>query len=240
MIARILVALVRLLVGAYPRWAGSAPLPRQRIYFANHCSHLDTLTLWAALPAALRARTRPVAARDYWGGGGLKGLIAGPGLNVVLIERQRTNADEDPLRPLDEALAAGDSLILFPEGTRRDEEQLGPFKSGLYHLAQRHPQVELVPVYLDNARRSLPKGSLVPVPLICTARFGPALALIPEEDKAGFLLRARDAVEALSGRPDALTAADGVSTAASSPLAAGAALVSSASDGPPSNAGNSP
>lgn len=198
MIARALVGLVRLLFGAYPRWLGSAPSPAQRIYFANHGSHLDTLTLWAALPPTLRRRTRPVAARDYWGGGGLKGLIAGRGLNVVLIDRQRSDAEADPLAPLQAALAAGDSLILFPEGTRRDEPLPGPFKAGLYHLAQRHPRVELVPVFLDNARRSLPKGSLLPVPFICTARFGAAIALAPGEDKDAFLERARAAVVALA------------------------------------------
>lgn len=198
MIARLLVTLVKLLVGAYPRWVRSEPSPRQRIYFANHGSHMDTLTLWAALPPELRSRTRPVAARDYWGGGGLKGLIAERGLNVVLIDRQRQHPDDDPLAPLDEALAAGDSLILFPEGTRRDDPLPGPFKAGLYHLAQRHPDVELVAVYLDNARRCLPKGSLIPVPLTCTARFGEVLSLQPEESKEDFLERARTAVEALA------------------------------------------
>lgn len=198
MIARVLVALVKLLFGAYPRWLGSVPSAAQRIYFANHGSHLDTLTLWAALPPSLRRRTRPVAARDYWGGGGVKGLIAGRGLNVVLIDRQRAHADDDPLAPLDAALAKGDSLILFPEGTRRDEPLPGPFKSGLYHLARRHPQVELVPVYLDNARRCLPKGSLVPVPVICTARFGPALAPAGDQEKEAFLEDAHAAVVALA------------------------------------------
>lgn len=197
MLARVLVGVVRLLVGAYPRWLGSSPSPAQRIYFANHASHLDTLTLWAALPPPLRARTRPVAARDYWGGGGLKALIAG-GLNVVLIERQRERVEGDPLQPLYDALDAGDSLILFPEGTRNGDALPGPFKSGLYHLAQRYPRLELIAVYLDNARRCLPKGSWLPVPLICTARFGAPVALQPGEDKAAFLERARAAVAALA------------------------------------------
>jgi len=197
-IDRLLVAASKALFGAYPRWLGSRPEPTQRIYFANHSSHLDTVALWSALPPALRKQTRPVAARDYWGGGGIKGLIAGPGLNVVLIDRQREHADADPLQPLYDALEAGDSLIIFPEGTRNHEATLLPFKSGLYHLAQRYPGVELVAVYLDNARRSMPKGSLLPVPLICTVRFGPALRLEMDEDKPAFLERARHAVEALA------------------------------------------
>ncbi len=198
MISRLLAAVSKALIGAYPRWIGSQPEPRQRIYFANHASHLDTVALWSALPPFLRRKTRPVAARDYWGDGGLKGLIAGPGLNVVLIDRQREQADADPLQPLYDALDAGESLILFPEGTRNPEPEMLPFKSGLYHLAQRHPQIELIPVYLDNARRSMPKGSLLPVPLICTVRFGAPLAARPGEDKAGFLQRAREAVQALA------------------------------------------
>jgi len=198
MISRLLATVSKALIGAYPRWIGCQPEPRQRIYFANHASHLDTVALWSALPPALRRTTRPVAARDYWGGGGLKGLIAGPDLNVVLIDRQRAEPDADPLQPVYEALDAGASLILFPEGTRNPDATLLPFKSGLYHLAQRYPRVELIPVYLDNARRSMPKGSLLPVPLICTVRFGTPLATQPGEDKAGFLQRARDAVLALA------------------------------------------
>lgn len=198
MLASLLVGLVKLVVGAHPRWLGCAPSPAQRIYFANHGSHLDTMTLWAALPPALRQRTRPVAALDYWGGGGLKGLIAERGLNVVLIDRRRDRAERDPLQPLYEALDAGDSLIVFPEGTRTASALPGPFKAGLYHLARRYPEVELVPVYLDNARRSLPKGSWLPVPLICTARFGAPVALQVDEEKTAFLERARAAVGGLA------------------------------------------
>ncbi len=197
MLSRLLVLLSRLLFGAYPRWVGVAPEARQRIYFANHGSHLDTVTLWAALPPELRRRTRPVAAKDYWGGG-LRAVIAHRGLNAVLIERQRKSPGEDPLAPLHAALAQGDSLILFPEGTRNPGEQPGPFKSGLYHLALAHPEVEPVAVYLDNARRSLPKGSLLPVPLTCTARFGKVVRPQPGEDKAAYLERARAAVMALA------------------------------------------
>ena len=197
MLARLLVGIVRLLVGAYPQWVGTQPRAVQRIYFANHASHLDTLALWAALPPALRRRTRPVAAKDYWGSG-VRAWIARRGLNAVLIERNRAEVEGDPLQPLHDALAAGDSLILFPEGTRNAEALPQPFKSGLYHLAERHPQVELVAVYLDNARRSLPKGSLLPVPLICTVRFGQPVRLEPGEAKADFLERARDAVVELA------------------------------------------
>ena len=198
MIARVLVAIVRLLVGAQARWIGVPPSPRQRIYFANHASHLDALALWAALPPDLRRHTRPVAARDYWAKGGVRQVIATRGFNAVFVGRQREHNDEDLLAPLIDALQAGDSLILFPEGTRNDTPLPQPFKSGLYRLARQFPQVELVAVYLDTLHRSLPKGSLLPVPLVCTVRFGQAIALQPDEDKPVFLERARAAVTALA------------------------------------------
>ncbi|MEW5881984.1 MAG: lysophospholipid acyltransferase family protein [Pseudomonadota bacterium] len=193
-----IVWLVRTLVGAYPHWVGSAPSANQRIYFANHTSHLDTVVLWAALPGSLRANTRPVAAKDYWGTGGLRTQIARDELNVVMIDRAREDREADPLDPLRDALEHGFSLIIFPEGTRSAQPLPGPFKSGLYHLAVEFPQVELIPVYIENLHRSMPKGALLPVPIICTVRFGAPIALRAGETKEQFLERARDAVIALA------------------------------------------
>jgi 1-acyl-sn-glycerol-3-phosphate acyltransferase len=193
-----IVWLVRLLVGAYPRWIGSAPSANQRIYFANHTSHMDTVVLWAALPASLRANTRPVAAKDYWGGGGLRTQIARDELNVVMVDRAREDPEADPLEPLRDALEHGFSLIIFPEGTRTAQPLPGPFKSGLYRLALEFPQVELIPVYIENLHRSMPKGALLPVPIICTVRFGAPIALREGESKEQFLERARAAVIALA------------------------------------------
>ena len=195
---KLLVFSVRALVGAAPRWIGSAPSATQRIYFANHSSHIDTVALWSALPDEVRARTRPVAAADYWQKDAARRYIVTKGLNAVFINRGRAQPDVDPLQPLADALARGDSLILFPEGTRRTESLPGPFKSGLFHLAQRFPDVELVPVYLENLHRCLPKGTLFPVPLICTVRFGAALGRIGDESREAFLERARSAVVALA------------------------------------------
>ncbi len=196
--SRLLVGLVRALVGAHARWIGSLPSARQRIYFANHSSHLDALALWSALPPQLRDTTRPVAARDYWGQGGVRSFIADHGFRAVYIERDREHREGDPLQPLMDALDEGDSLILFPEGTRSQEALPLPFKSGLFHLARRYPEVELVAVYLDTLHRSMPKGSVLPVPLICTVRFGRGLHLQPGEGKESFLERARAAVVELA------------------------------------------
>jgi len=195
----LLVGVVKLLVGAYARWVGSAPGPAQRIYFANHTSHIDTLAIWSSLPRGLRRRTRPIAARDYWGTG-LRKYIATRGFGAVLIDRTRENPESDPLEPLRASLRDGDSLIIFPEGTRGTGAIPAPFRSGLFRLAGEFPAVELIPVYLDNLHRSLPKGAVLPVPVVCTVRFGAPLARLPDEAKDAFLARARDAVIALADR----------------------------------------
>lgn len=197
-LSALLIRTVHLLVGAYPRWQGSAPNSAQRIYFANHSSHMDTLVLWSALPPELRQQTRPVAAKDYWGGSAFRRYVSGKGFNVVLIERAREGRDGDPLQPLYDVLSSGQSLIIFPEGTRKPQALPDPFKSGLYYLSQRFPNVELVPVYLENLHRSMPKGTFFPLPLICTVRFGAPLAAIENESKEKFLERARREVVALA------------------------------------------
>ena len=143
------------------------------------------------------ANTRPVAAKDYWDRPGIRGAIARDELNVVMVDRARDDPDADPLQTLREALEHGFSLIIFPEGTRSAQPFPNPFKSGLYHLAMEFPNVELIPVYIENLHRSMPKGALIPVPAICTVRFGAPLERIDGEDKAVFLERARAAVIAL-------------------------------------------
>lgn len=194
MIAQAIIAATRFLVGGHARWQGCAPEARQRIYFANHSSHLDTIVLWAALPEALRAVTHPVAALDYWGRGPVRRVIAKRVLGAVLVDRGTLR---NPLAPLREALDQGQSLILFPEGTRGSAAEPGPFKSGLHHLARDYPSVELVPVHLTNLARAYPKGAILPAPIVCTASFGAPIALAADEPKAAFLARARKAVCAL-------------------------------------------
>jgi 1-acyl-sn-glycerol-3-phosphate acyltransferase len=192
----LLVGIVKLLVGAYARWIGTTPSSVQRIYFANHTSHIDTLAIWSALPRSLRRRTRPVAARDYWGTG-IRRYIATRALGAVLIDRAKSDPTVDPLEPLRAALRDGDSLIIFPEGTRGASATPARFRSGLYRLASEFARVELIPVYLDNLHRTLPKGAALPVPMVCTVRFGAPLSLETGEDRDVFLERARNSVIAL-------------------------------------------
>ncbi len=191
-----LLGLVRLLPGAQARWYGCPPKAEQRSYFANHQSHADLVLMWAALPKELRSITRPIAAKDYWTASNFKRWITTEVFNAVYVERER-KGDEDPLAPLIHALESGDSLILFPEGTRGHEEDPQPFKSGLYNLALRFPDVVLVPAWIHNVQRVIPKGEVVPVPVLCSVTFGEPVKLGIDEARADFLKRARDAVMAL-------------------------------------------
>jgi len=196
-VGRLLAFIARLITGAQGHWKGCPPEALQRIYFANHQSHLDWVLIWAALPGELRAHTRPIAARDYWTASPFKHWLTRAVFNAVYVNRQRTDENDDPLEPLVQALAAGDSLVIFPEGTRSHGGEPQAFKSGLFHLARQFPQVQLVPAWIDNVQRVMPKGEVVPVPILCTVTFGAPLSLGPEEDKRSFLERARAAVVAL-------------------------------------------
>ncbi|MFX0542247.1 lysophospholipid acyltransferase family protein [Roseovarius sp. S4756] len=197
--AAVIVGFARAITAVRGIWTGSDPAPVQRIYYANHASHGDFVLIWTVLPRTLRARARPVAGSDYWLASRLRAFIGREVFRAVLIDRNPETRRGDPVAQMSDALNAGDSLILFPEGTRNtSEDPLLPFKSGLYHLAAANPEVDMVPVWIANLNRVMPKGALVPIPLICTVTFGAPLRLEEVEEKGAFLDRAREALLALS------------------------------------------
>jgi 1-acyl-sn-glycerol-3-phosphate acyltransferase len=209
MIAEAIAGVARILAGTSVFWTEGPPDERQRLYFANHTSHLDFVVLWSALPREARLRARPVAARDYWEKGALRRYLARNVFHAVLVDRlggqngpeeegaERAAAAKRTIDTLLSEIGDRDSLIVFPEGTRGPGRIPGPFKSGLYHLCRARPDLEAMPVYLDNMNRILPKGESLPVPMLSRAIFGRAIRIRPEESKTGFLERARDAVLAL-------------------------------------------
>jgi 1-acyl-sn-glycerol-3-phosphate acyltransferase len=203
MIASVLAAVAQVLAGSSVRWLGSAPTEGQRVYIANHSSHFDFIVLWSYLPSRLRRLTRPVAARDYWERDMIRRYLAARVFNAVLIDRVAapgTAASQVGRQAVDQmaqALEDRHSLILFPEGTRGPGDDLAPFRSGLYHLCHARPDVEVVPVYLENLNRILPKGHLLPVPMLSRITFGAPFRLQPAEEKDAFLERAREAIRGL-------------------------------------------
>lgn len=195
----ILAGVAKILTGASGVWVENQPNKKQRIYFANHTSNLDTIIIWSALPANLRSTTRPVAAKDYWNQPGVRQHIATKELNVVFVERNKETRTEDPLNPLRQALNEGYSLIIFPEGKRNPDVIPGEFKSGIYHLKQEYPNIEFIPVYLENVSKTFPRGALFPLPIICKAFFGKEINFTlsmedNKENKIDFLNHCRNKV----------------------------------------------
>jgi 1-acyl-sn-glycerol-3-phosphate acyltransferase len=194
----------RLISGVQVTWRHGLPERRQSVFFANHTSHLDFVVLWSSLPRELRVRTRPVAAQDYWDRG-LRRKLAVDVFNALLVARhQGATASDAQARDTIDRIAdeMGDrySLIIFPEGTRGTGDEIGPFKSGLYYLCLRKPGIGLVPAYIENLNRILPKGEFLPVPLISRVTFGSPTCLERLESKERFLERMRDAVRELKRR----------------------------------------
>lgn len=199
-IDRSLSAFVSFITGVRPKFEGDLNFtPEKKVYFANHASHGDFVLVWISLPSAWRKVVRPVAGADYWLAGGIRRFIIQNVFNALLIARNG-NDPKAITQQMSEVLAQNSSLIIFPEGTRNTDDKtiLLPFKSGIYHLAQANPDVKFVPIWIDNINRVLPKGKLVPVPIICDVFIGEEMQLQPNEEKNEFLQRAREAMLALA------------------------------------------
>lgn len=195
----------RVISGATVQWRCDPRATGQRIYFGNHSSHLDFIVIWSALPADLRRLARPVAGSDYWEQGSIRRYVAQEVFHAVLIQRAKPDSSAAPaaarasIERMADEMGDRNSLIVFPEGTRGRNGEIGQFKSGLYHLSRLRPDVELIPVYLENLNRILPKGEVLPVPMLSRVVFGPLLVTNIDEDKQEFLARARTALIQLKG-----------------------------------------
>jgi 1-acyl-sn-glycerol-3-phosphate acyltransferase len=184
-------------LGVNARHRERLPAAGPAIVAANHNSHLDTLVLMTLFPPRLLARLRPVAAADYFLSRRGLAWFARNIIGIVPLVRNVGASRDDPLAGCDAALAAGAVLILFPEGSRGEPERLGAFKSGIAHLARRHPEVPVVPVFLHGLGKVLPKGELLPVPFFVDVFVGEAMRWTG--DKGSFMA-------ALDGRLHALAA----------------------------------
>ncbi len=178
-------------------WKGIEPVVKQRVYYSNHTSNADMPMIWSVLPGAIRRQTRPVAAADYWLKTPLRAFAGRDVFRAVLIDRRRDVERDDPMALILAALDEGSSLIIFPEGNRNmTEDPLLPFRSGLYNIAKARPDVDLVPTWIANLNTVMPKGEIIPLPLICTVTFGQPVHLKDDEPMGDFLTRAADALVA--------------------------------------------
>ena len=187
----LLLGVAYFLSRAKVRWHDCQPDTCQRVYFANHSSHLDAIVIWAALPPDVRAKTRMIAAKDYWDAGPIRRYIAKRLFNALLIDRENIGIRNTPVKIMIDEIQDVYSIVMFPEGGRGAGESIGEFKSGLYYLAKKRPDLELIPVYLGNMSRILPRGKTLPVPMLSTVVFGPPIWLEEGEKKDAFLARAR-------------------------------------------------
>lgn len=200
LIDQVLYFFVSFITGVRPKFEGDIAFsPEKKVYFANHASHGDFVMVWISLPKPWRKLARPVAGADYWLKGKIRRFVIQQVFNGLLIMRNG-NDPKAIIAQMTAALQEGSSLIIFPEGTRNtdDDVVLLPFKSGIYHLARENPDVQFVPIWIDNINRVLPKGKLIPVPIICSVNIGQEMQLFPGESKDEFLQRARDAMLALA------------------------------------------
>ena len=196
MTTTVLALIAKGLSGATVRWIDCQPESCQRVYFANHTSHLDALIVWSSLPDDIRSLTRPVAAKDYWEKGKIRQYVARQ-FNALLIDRKEIKVHQSPVDLMIREIGKTHSLIVFPEGSRNPGEEMRDFKSGLYYLSKKRPDLELVPVYMENLNRVLPRGEFLPVPLLSSVKFGPPIWLDHKEPKVEFLTRARESVRRL-------------------------------------------
>jgi 1-acyl-sn-glycerol-3-phosphate acyltransferase len=177
-------------------WTG-LPAEGPAIVVANHNSHLDTFVLMTLFPMRLLHRLRPVAAADYFLRNRAIAWFTLNLINMIPIERSRAGKrGEDPLEDCAKALAAGEILLVFPEGTRGDTEALAKFKGGVARLKEQYPDVPVVPVYMQGLGRALPKGEFTLVPVVVDVFVGEAVAWTG--NRQAFTQALRDSVTTLA------------------------------------------
>lgn len=186
---------VGIVLGMNVRGREHVPKTGPAIIAANHNSHLDAMVLMALLPHRLLHRVRPVAAADYFMKGRFLSWFSTKIIGILPIAR-KSGADEDPLAGCYQALAAGEILIIFPEGSRGEPEQMSPFRGGVAKLASLYPDVPVIPVFMHGLGKALPRGEGLLVPFMLDIYVGSALH--GRDDHGDFLATLRERIEALA------------------------------------------
>lgn len=156
--------LVMIVIGLNVRGRENLPDYGPAIIAANHNSHLDTLTLMSLWPLDALHRIHPAAAADYFLSNRVLAWLSLNIMGIIPVDRQRKNRESDPLADMAKILERDEILILFPEGSRGEPEQLSRFKTGIARLAERHPKTPIIPVFMHGLGKSLPRGDFLLVP----------------------------------------------------------------------------
>lgn len=167
------------------------------IICANHNSHVDTAILLSIFPPKTLAKVRPVAAADYFLTNPALSWFARKLVGITPISRA-VERGEDILAPAREALARGDIVLVFPEGSRGKPEEMGPLKAGVARLAEAFPDAPVIPVWIQGAGRVLPKGAVIPVPMNCCVIVGDAIHWTGE--RPAFMNALKDGLAALAAQ----------------------------------------
>lgn len=169
------------------------------VFVANHASHLDTLAVRAALPPPLRRRLMVAAAADYF----FRWRVVGTLLRCAIgaIPAARAGSGIGGLRECLAAIAAGSSVLIFPEGTRSLAGR-GAFRDGAAWLACR-AGVPVVPLLIEGTPEGLPRGACLPKRTTISVHIGPPLPAGHEGDRRRYAERIVDAFEALRQQADA-------------------------------------
>jgi 1-acyl-sn-glycerol-3-phosphate acyltransferase len=178
------------------------PVNGPAIVYANHNSHLDILALMTLFPLAQVPNIRPVAAADYFMKNPLMAWFSQNCIGIIAVKRSGSAKEQDPLVDCYAALERGEILVIFPEGTRGEPEQMAEFKSGIYFLGKRFPTIPIVPVFMYGLGKTMPKGSLIPVPFFVDIFVGKAVTWVAE--KADFMQGLRTAMDSLKAKSEKL------------------------------------
>lgn len=164
--------LVLIVAGVHVRGRENLPLTGSAILVANHNSHLDTLVMMSLFPIKTVIKVRPIGAKDYFFRNRYLKWISTHLIGIIPLERKPSKDGGHPFDKIYKSLEDGDIVLLFPEGSRGDPQEMKPFKSGIAHIAQKYPSTPVIPLYIDGAGKVLPKGEALFVPFIIDVNIG--------------------------------------------------------------------